>query len=89
MRLPLDLHQMALEENAVREASCVFMTAYALILLAGLTTLVQGRAGFDAWRASLGSPGALAFHGQVLVPGPVLPFRATAATAVGSGTQES
>ena len=54
-------------QRMVREASCVFITAYALILLAGLTTLAQGRAEFDAWRESLGSPGAFAFHAITLV----------------------
>ena len=47
--------------------AALFITAYALILLAGLTTLAQGRAEFDAWREILGSPGALAFHAITLV----------------------
>lgn len=49
-----------------REASCVFITAYALVLLTGLARLTQGRSEFDAWRASLASPGALAFHALTL-----------------------
>ena len=46
----------------VREASCVFITAYALELLVGLARLAQGRAAFEAWRESLASPGAVVFH---------------------------
>lgn len=50
-----------------REASCVFITGYALILLTGLARLAQGRAQFDAWRESLAHPAALAFHAVALV----------------------
>jgi fumarate reductase subunit C len=46
----------------VREASSVFVAAYALVLLFGLARLAQGRAAFDAWRESLASPWAVAFH---------------------------
>jgi fumarate reductase subunit C len=46
----------------VRESSCVFITAYAVILLWGLWCLVQGRPAFDAWRESLASPWAVGFH---------------------------
>lgn len=51
----------------LREASCVFITAYALVLLVGLARLAQGPPAFDAWRESLASPGALAFHAITLV----------------------
>lgn len=51
----------------LREASCVFVTAYALVLLVGLARLAQGRAAFDAWRDSLASPLAIAFHATALV----------------------
>jgi len=50
-----------------REASCVFITVYALILLAGLARLAQGRTEFEAWRESLASPGAVVFHAVALV----------------------
>jgi len=50
-----------------REASCVFVIAYALVLLAGLASLSQGRTAFDAWRTMLGSPWSIVFHGVLLV----------------------
>jgi fumarate reductase subunit C len=50
----------------LREASCVFITAYALVLLTGLARLAQGRAEFEAWRGSLATPGALVFHAVTL-----------------------
>jgi fumarate reductase subunit C len=37
----------------VRELSCVFITAYAVVLLVGIWRLTQGREAFEAWRASL------------------------------------
>ncbi len=46
----------------LREASCVFITGYALVLLTGLLRLYQGKSQFDAWVESLASPWALAFH---------------------------
>ena len=46
----------------MREASSVFVAAYALVLLFGLARLAQGRAAFDGWRESLVSPWAVAFH---------------------------
>ena len=51
----------------LREASCVFITIYALILLVGLYRLQQGKELFDAWRASLSSPLSIAFHAVALV----------------------
>jgi succinate dehydrogenase subunit C len=51
----------------VREASCVFITLYALVLLAGLWRLSQGPAAFDAWRAALTTPTSIAFHFVALV----------------------
>ena len=50
----------------VREASSLFVTLYALVLLAGLACLAQGRAAFDGWRALLASPWAIAFHAIAL-----------------------
>lgn len=46
----------------LRELSCIFVTAYAVVLLVGLARLAEGRAAFDAWRASLASPWSVAFH---------------------------
>lgn len=46
----------------VRELSSVLITAYALVLLWGLATLVQGRASYEAWLAMLSTPVAIAFH---------------------------
>jgi fumarate reductase subunit C len=51
----------------LREASCVFVIAYALVLLAGLACLADGENAFDAWRAWLASPLALAIHGLTFV----------------------
>jgi fumarate reductase subunit C len=51
----------------LRELSCVFVTGYAVVLLVGLTRLVQGRDAFDAWRASLAGPASLVFHVFALV----------------------
>ena len=45
-----------------RELSCVFITLYAFILLAGLYRLGQGPEAFLAWQAALASPLSLAFH---------------------------
>ena len=51
----------------VREASCVFITIYALVLLVGLWRLSQGHAAFDAWRAALTAPTSIVFHFVTLV----------------------
>ena len=51
----------------VREASCVFITIYALVLLVGLWRLSQGQAAFDAWRAALTAPTSIVFHFVTLV----------------------
>ena len=51
----------------VREASCVFITIYALVLLVGLWRLSQGQAAFDAWRAALTTPTSIVFHFVTLV----------------------
>ena len=49
-----------------RELSSIFVTAYALTLLTGLARLAQGRTQYEAWRESLTSPFALAFHAITL-----------------------
>ena len=46
----------------LREASALFLSAYALVLLTGLYRLTQGEAAFEAWRASLATPLSIAFH---------------------------
>ncbi len=46
----------------LREASALFVTAYALVLLVGLARLRQGEGEFDAWREALASPLSLGFH---------------------------
>ena len=51
----------------LREASCVVITAYALVLLAGLYRLQQGKAYFDAWRDSLSTPWSIALHAVALL----------------------
>jgi fumarate reductase subunit C len=45
-----------------REATAIFVVAYALILLAGLVRLAQGEAAFAQWRDGLRSPWSIAFH---------------------------
>lgn len=47
----------------LREATALFVTAYALLLLFGLWRLSQGPEAFEAWRAALASPWAVAWHG--------------------------
>ena len=49
-----------------REASCVFITVYALILLWGLLRLSQGEVRFEDWLESLSSGKSLAFHAIAL-----------------------
>ena len=51
----------------LREASCVFVAAYALVLLCGLYRLSQGAGAFEAWRTALTSPWSIAFHGAALL----------------------
>jgi len=51
----------------LREASCLFVTAYALVLLAGLFRLAQGKQAYEAWLQALASPLSLAFHAVALV----------------------
>ncbi|MBZ8140693.1 fumarate reductase subunit C [Rubrivivax gelatinosus] len=46
----------------IREGSAVLLAAYALVLLVGLARLAQGEAEYEAWRAALASPAAIAFH---------------------------
>ena len=50
----------------LREASAVALTAYALVLLAGLACLLHGAAAFEAWRAMLASPLSIGLHGLAL-----------------------
>ncbi|MBL8337268.1 MAG: fumarate reductase subunit C [Rhodoferax sp.] len=51
----------------LREGSALFLVVYALVLLVGLLRLVQGEAAFAAWRAALGHPLAVAWHGLTLL----------------------
>lgn len=50
----------------LRETTALFVAAYAGVLLVGLARLAQGRAAFEAWRAALDAPAALAFHAIAL-----------------------
>ena len=45
-----------------REATAVFVVAYALVLLVGVLRLSQGEAAFNGWLAALRSPASVAFH---------------------------
>ena len=49
-----------------REATALFVVAYALILLATLANLARGRAAFEAWLEFLRSPASLAIHAVLL-----------------------
>jgi len=49
-----------------REATALFVVAYALILLATLANLARGRAAFGAWLEFLRSPASLAIHAVLL-----------------------
>lgn len=51
----------------IREASCVFLAIYTLILLVGLLRLTQGEAAYDAWLAALTSPFSILFHWAALL----------------------
>jgi fumarate reductase subunit C len=51
----------------LREASALFLTAYALLLLAGLACLQHSAAAYGAWRALLDSPVSIGLHGLALV----------------------
>lgn len=50
-----------------REATCVAVALYALILLFGLVQLARGASAFDAWLAMLRSPLSLLLHGVLLL----------------------
>jgi fumarate reductase subunit C len=50
----------------LREATALFVAAYALVLLVGLARLAQGRDAYESWRAALTSPLALGFHAVAL-----------------------
>jgi fumarate reductase subunit C len=45
-----------------RELSCIFIGAYAVVLVVGLFRLAQGQAAWEGFLAALGSPAGLAFH---------------------------
>lgn len=50
----------------VRELTCLFIGAYALLLVVGLARLAQGQAAYDAFLAALQTPVSIAFHGFAL-----------------------
>lgn len=45
-----------------REATAVFVAAYAVVLLVGLVRLSQGEAAFNGWLQALKTPLSLLFH---------------------------
>ena len=51
----------------IREASCVFLAIYAVILLVGLNRLTQGEAAWNAWREALTSTPSILFHWLALL----------------------
>jgi len=60
-RHPVDLRYM------LREATALFVTAYALLLLGGLVCLWRGEAAYNAWRALLATPWSVGLHALALV----------------------
>ncbi len=50
----------------VRELTCLFIGAYALLLVVGLARLAQGQAAYDAFLAALQTPASIVFHGFAL-----------------------
>ena len=46
----------------MREATAVFVVAYAVVLLVGVVGLAQGEAAYNAWLQALREPGSVAFH---------------------------
>ena len=46
----------------MREATAVFVVAYAVVLLVSVVRLAQGEAAYDAWLESLKEPASVAFH---------------------------
>ena len=51
----------------IREASCVFLAIYTVILLVGLYRLTQGEAAWNAWREALTSTPSILFHWLALL----------------------
>jgi len=49
-----------------RELTCLFVGAYTLLLVVGLARLAQGQAAYDAFLASMQTPGSIVFHGLAL-----------------------
>ena len=45
-----------------REATAVFVAAYALVLLVGLVRLAQGEVAWNGWLAAMKSPASVLFH---------------------------
>ena len=50
-----------------RELTCLFVGAYTLLLVVGLARLAQGQAAYEAFLASMQTPGGIVFHGMALV----------------------
>lgn len=51
----------------LREATGIFIAAYALVLLAGVICLAFGENAYNAWLGFLASPWSLALHAVILV----------------------
>ncbi len=49
-----------------REVTCVFIGAYAFLMLVGLKRLAEGREAWEAFVQALASPASLVFHVAVL-----------------------
>ena len=51
----------------VREVTCLFIGAYAAILIVGIVRLSQGQAAYDGFLDALQGPASLTFHGLALL----------------------
>ena len=51
----------------VREVTSVGVAVYAVVLAVGVACLAQGEAAWNAWLATLRSPGSIALHAVLLV----------------------
>lgn len=51
----------------IREATSVFVGIYALVLLAGVASLVAGESAYNGWLAMLRSPAVVVFHTAAFV----------------------
>lgn len=61
------LHQPRYMRYMAREVTCIFIGAYAVVLLVALQRLAEGRQAYEAFLQALASPVSMVFHLVVLV----------------------